>query len=115
MKLVWNNWIVFMVWVVLGTGGIALVWFPAQAPGWVLAGLATTAWPWVVARRGARGTALGSAVAWGALALALGGVAQVVGWREPYASGRSGAGQWAYLSVLATLAALISVFNARRP
>src|SRR5207249_10599305 len=95
--------------------GVALSWVPEQAPAWVLGGLATTSWPLVVAWRAARGTALRAAVAWGALAIVLGAVAQGIGLGEPLASSRPGAGTWAYLSALATLAALISVFNARRP
>jgi hypothetical protein len=49
------------------------------------------------------------------LAVVLGVVAQGVGLGEPGTGGRPGSGHWAYLSALATLAALISVFNARRP
>ena len=64
---------------------------------------------------GERGTALGAAVIWAGLAVGLGLVSQVVAWSEPLASGRPLAGHWTYLSALATLAALISVLNARTP
>lgn len=100
---------------ILAAGGVALVWVPEQAPGWVLGGLATVAWPLGVAWRAARGTALRATVGWAVLAVVLGMVAQGVGRGEPLIDGRPGAGHWAYLSALATLAALLSVFNARRP
>jgi hypothetical protein len=100
---------------VLVVGGIVLARDAERAPGWVLGGLATAVWPLVVAWRAARGTALRAAVVWGALAIVWGMVAQGRGLGESLAGGRPGAGHWAYLSALATLAALISVFNARRP
>jgi hypothetical protein len=100
---------------ILAAGGAALIGSPERAPGWVLGGLVTVAWPLAVAWRAARGTALRAPIVWGALAAFLGGVAQGVALGEPLAGGRPGAGHWAYLSALATLAALISVFNARRP
>ena len=49
------------------------------------------------------------------LAVGLGIAAQLGAWDDPPASGRVVAGYWAYLSVLATLAGLISVLNARTP
>jgi hypothetical protein len=100
---------------ILAAGGVVLAWDPERAPGWVLGGLVTAAWPLGVAWRAARGTALRATVVWAALAVVLGVMAQGVGLGEPLAGGRPGAGHWAYLSALATLAALISVFNARRP
>src|SRR5690242_19512323 len=88
-------------------------------PGWVTMlgglGLATTAGPMFQAGREVRGTGLRWAWGWGTAALGLGLIAQVVAWGEPPESGRPGAGHWTYLSALATLAALMSVFNARRP
>lgn len=45
----------------------------------------------------------------------LGLIAQGMGWREPISTGRPIAGHLTYLSVLATLAALLSVLNARSP
>ena len=65
--------------------------------------------------RGANGTALRPAVIWGGVALLLALVSQSIALTEPLATGRPMAGHWAYLSVLATLAALISVLNARTP
>ncbi|HMB06234.1 MAG TPA: hypothetical protein VKP69_21180 [Isosphaeraceae bacterium] len=96
-------------------GGLALLVRPDQAPWAVGLGLATAFGPVARARRAARGTALGSAVAWAGVAVGLGLVAQVSALAEPLATGRPGAGHWAYLSALATLAALLSVLNARRP
>ena len=105
----------WVAWMVLVVGGAALVRWPARAPVVVGLALATAFVPWIRGWRGARGTALRSALAWGGLALVLGMAAQVRAWSEPWASGRPGAGQWAYLATLAALAGLISVFNARRP
>jgi hypothetical protein len=45
----------------------------------------------------------------------MGLAAQVFAWQEPLASGRPIAGHLAYLSSLATVAALISIFGARTP
>ena len=63
----------------------------------------------------ARGTALRPALVWAALAIAAAIAAQAVGWGEPIAAGRPGAGRLTYLSTLAALAALGSVLNARAP
>ena len=99
----------------LACGGGAVVWAPAWAPLWVALALVTTAWPLREAWRATRGTALRGAVAWVLLAVGLGIAAQIGAWGEAPASGRVLAGYWAYLSVLATLAGLISVLNARTP
>ena len=102
-------------WITLVAGGVSLLFWPGRAPAWVLFALLTTSRPLLQARRWARGTALGSVVAWTAIAVVLGALAQ---WRAigvPTSTGRPAAGAWAYLSALATLAALISAFNARRP
>src|SRR4051812_38794079 len=100
---------------VLTAGAVALVWVPELAPGWVFGALMTAAWPLAVALRVARGAEVGGGVTWGLLGVVVGMVGQGGGVREPLAGGRRGAGHWACLSALATLAALISVFNARRP
>jgi hypothetical protein len=101
--------------ILLAVAGGALFWAPGPAPAAIAAALATASWPIARAWRGARGTALRSAVIWGAVAVALGIVSQVLGATEPLGSGRPGAGHLTYLSVLATLAALTSVLNARTP
>ena len=55
------------------------------------------------------------ALVWAALAIAAAIAAQLVGWGEPIAEGRPGAGRLTYLSTLAALAGLGSVLNARAP
>jgi hypothetical protein len=92
---------------------IALV--PDRAPPALALVLLSTAWPWSRAWRSARGTALRPALVWVALAVLAATAAQAVGWGEPVAAGRPWAGRLTYLSTLATLAALVSVLNARAP
>lgn len=99
----------------MALGGLALAVDPAGAPLGVGLGVASTFRPWLGAWRGSAGTALRPAVVWAGIALSLGAVSQVVAWFEPAASGRPTAGHVVYLAVLATLAALGSVLNARRP
>ncbi len=99
----------------LACGGGAVAMAPGWAPLWVALALVTTAWPLWEAWRAARGTALRGAVFWVILAVGLGIAAQIGAWDDPPSSGRVVAGYWAYLSVLATLAGLISVLNARTP
>ena len=99
----------------LACGGGAVVFSAGWAPLWVALALVTTAWPLWEAWRATRGTALRGAVVWVMLAVSLGLAAQVGAWGVSPASGRVVAGYWAYLSVLATLAGLISVLNARTP
>jgi hypothetical protein len=52
---------------------------------------------------------------WGGLALACFAIAQLVSLSEPLAAGRPLAGRITYVAVLALLAALVSVLNARTP
>jgi hypothetical protein len=98
----------------LAAGG-ALLFAPEHAPAAVALALLTTIGPLRAAWRGARGTALGAAVVWAAAAIVLGIAAQAVALTEPLASGRPGAGHLTYVATLASLAALISVLNARSP
>jgi hypothetical protein len=88
---------------------------PDQAPPVLALALFSTVWPWCAAWRSARGTALRPALVWVALAVLAAIGAQAVGWAEPVAGGRPGAGRLTYLSELAILAALTSVLNARAP
>jgi hypothetical protein len=88
---------------------------PRRAPVLVLFCLASAALPWRNAWREATGTALRPALVWVALALGLSVIAQLVALIEPLSSGRPMAGRMTYLGVLAILAALISVLNARTP
>jgi hypothetical protein len=108
-------WVRAVTAIGLAAGAVALVATPEIAPAAVFLDLATTAWPLARAWRAARGTALTSAVVWAALAVALGLVSQATAWSEPLATGRPIAGHATYLATLATLAALVSVLNARTP
>ncbi len=93
----------------------AAIWLaPEYSPAVLAVVLASTARPWWDAWTSARGTALRPALVWAALAIAAAIAAQAIGWREPVAAGRPGAGRLTYLSTLAALAALGSVLNARR-
>lgn len=95
-------------------GGLVVTLRP-WAPWGALLGLVGALGTLARAYRGASGTALRPVVVWGIVAVGLGMVAQVVGLGEPWESGRPGAGHFVYLSALATVAALLTVFNARRP
>ena len=101
--------------VLMTLSALAIAIDPARAPALVLLSLASTALPWRDAWRGAAGTALRPALIWVALAVAFAVVAQVVALFEPLSSGRPLAGRLTYLCVLAILAGLISVLNARTP
>jgi hypothetical protein len=101
--------------IVLLIAGVILLVRPEQAPLAVAAALALGCGPLARAWRGARDTALRSAVLWGFAAVALGVAAQACAAVEPLAAGRPAAGHLAYVSVLAALAGLISVLNARSP
>ena len=95
---------------------LAIVIDPGRAPAVLLVGLASAGS--ALARRpgaGASGAAIRPALVWVALALALSVGAQLVALTEPLSSGRAMAGRLTYLSVLAILAALVSVLNARTP
>jgi hypothetical protein len=100
---------------ILVLSGVAIAIDPARAPGMVLISLASAAFPWRDAWRGAAGTALRPALIWVGLALALSITAQIVALTEPLSIGRPIAGRMTYLFVLAILAALTSVLNARTP
>lgn len=101
--------------ILLVAAGLAWIFVPRWAPWGVGLALATAFVPWWAAWRGARGTELWPALAWGGLALGLGLIAQGVAGTEPFETGRPMAGHLVYLSVLASFAALVSVLNARRP
>ncbi len=99
----------------LGAALACVVWWPTGAPAVVFVWLGSALWVLIKAVRAARGTALRGAVVWSLVAVVLGMAGQIVAFREPWALGRPWAGHWVYLASLAVLAALISVFNARRP
>jgi hypothetical protein len=104
-----------VIGLLLALSGVVIGIDPDHAPGLLLITLASTALPWRAAWRGAAGTALRPALIWVGLALALSAVAQIVALTEPLSTGRPMAGRMTYLFVLAILAALISVLNARTP
>lgn len=88
---------------------------PIQAPLMLFLVLLGTIRPWYQAWCFTRGTALRPVLIWVAVALTLSSIAQIVALAEPVSSGRPWAGRLTYLSVLAALAALTSVLNARVP
>jgi hypothetical protein len=88
---------------------------PARGPLVLIVLLLVSARPLLDAWHAARGTALRAALVWAALALAASVIAQAVALTEPLAGGRPLAERFTYLCVLALLAALGSVLNARAP
>jgi hypothetical protein len=99
----------------MASSALAIGIEPERAPALVLLSLASAALPWRDAWRGASGTALRPALIWVALALGASSLAQLVALTEPIASGRPLTGRLTYLAVLALLAGLVSVLNARTP
>src|SRR5262249_47983070 len=104
-----------VIGLVLILSALLIGFVPAQAPGVLALILCSTAGPWHRAWRSTRGTALRPALIWVALALVLSVMAQFAALGEPMGTGRPWAGRLTYLAVLATLAALVSVLNARAP
>src|SRR5262245_58400681 len=104
-----------VIGLLLALSALVIALIPDHAPPVLVLGLSSTAWPWYRAWRCARGTALRPALVWLALAVLAAAAAQLVGRDEPVGGGRPGAGRLTYLSALATLAALVSVLNARSP
>ncbi len=105
-----------MVIVLLLTlSALLIVIDPSRAPLGLIAVFFASACSLLDAWRLVRGTALRPALVWAALAFALGLVAQVAALNEPLASGRPITQRFTYLCVLAMLAALGSVLNARTP
>lgn len=110
------------LWLGLGLGSIpavvaasALSDGPRWGPPAALVFLALAIEPWARAWHWSRGTALRPAAAWLGLALLLGTIAELQALGEPAHLGRPWTGHWSYLCTLATLAAGISVLNARQP
>lgn len=102
-------------WVVVLAALVTSVHWSGDARVLACAALGSTAWPLWLAFRVARGTALRAAVVWAAVAVALGMVCELAASFEPWREGRPLAGHLAYLWALASLAALITVLNARMP
>jgi len=104
-----------VIGLLLAFSAIAIGVDPSRAPLVLVVVLCSTGIPWRSAWNSARGTALRPALVWAALAVTLAALAQAVAWMEPVAGGRPVTGRMTYLAVLASLAALISVLNARSP
>jgi hypothetical protein len=104
-----------VIGLLLAVSALAIGIDPGRAPALLLISVVSAASPWREAWRGATGTALRPALIWVALAMALAVLAQIIAMTEPLSSGRPVAGRLTYLCVLAILAALISVLNARTP
>ncbi len=104
-----------MIGLVLAFSALAIAVDPMHAPLALVVVLCTAVVPWLSAWNSARGTALRPALVWALLAIALAALAQAVAWTEPVMEGRPVTGRVTYLAVLASLAALTSVLNARSP
>lgn len=96
-------------------GAAVVVRWPRLAPYLVFVSLVCILILFTRAWRFASGTALRAAVAWGFVAIGLGLVSQGFAALEPLSGGRPAAGHFTYLCTLATIAALVSVLNARTP
>ena len=104
-----------LIGLLFACSALAIVIDPGHAPALVSCAIASTSLPWRKAWRGADGTAMRPALVWVAVALAVSFCTQLVALTEPLSSGRPVAGRLTYLFVLAILAALVSVLNARTP
>jgi hypothetical protein len=104
-----------LIGLLMASSALAIGIDPGRAPALLLIGLASAGFPWRAAWRGANGTALRPALIWVALALGFLAIAQLVALTEPLSSGRPMTGRMTYLSVLALLATLVTVLNARTP
>ena len=92
-----------------------LVVRPSMVPAVALAALLLSLAPLFLAWQSSRGLAIRPVVSWAFAAVCLGLISQGFALSEPLALGRPIAGHWAYLSTLATFAALISALGARKP
>jgi UDP-N-acetylmuramyl pentapeptide phosphotransferase/UDP-N-acetylglucosamine-1-phosphate transferase len=104
-----------LIGLLLVLSAVAITVDAARAPLVMIVLLSISARPLYDAWRAVRGTALRPALVWAFLALALAVIAQTTALTEPLAQGRPLAERFTYLSVLALLAALGSVLNARTP
>jgi hypothetical protein len=92
------------------------IWLlPKRSPVVLFVLIATTAWPWREAWRRIAGTALRPGLIWVAVSMTLVLLAQALAMLEPFVGGRPLAARVNYLAVLALLAALVFVLNARMP
>ena len=96
-------------------GAACLIFRRESAPAVILTTLILAVIPLRKAWRATSGTALRPALVWGGLSIGLCVLAQIVAFGESSALGRPRSDQWIYLSVLAALAGLLTVLNARTP
>ncbi len=104
-----------MTGLLLALSALMIGFVPAHAPLMLIPVLSLTLRPWYGAWIFTRGTALRPVLVWVALALVMSTLAQSAALAEPISSGRPWTGRLTYLAVLAALAALTSVLNARAP
>jgi hypothetical protein len=104
-----------VIGLLLAMSGLAIAIDPARAPLFLIVVLLVAARSLRDGWKAVRGTALRPALVWAMLALALAVIAQAAALSEPLSSGRPIAERFTYLCVLALLAALGSVLNARTP
>jgi hypothetical protein len=104
-----------VIGLLLALSALAIAIYPARAPIVLIVVLVVSARSLDDAWRAVRGTALRPALVWAILAVALAVVSQVAALTQPLATGRPLAERITYLCVLALLAALGSVLNARTP
>jgi hypothetical protein len=101
--------------VLLALSALAIAIDPVRAPLVLILALIVSSRSLVDAWRAVRGTALRPALLWAILAMALALAAQAAALTQSLATGRPLAERLTYLCVLALLAALGSVLNARTP
>ncbi len=104
-----------MIGLLLALCALAIALAPAHAPLALIVVLLVSSRALFDAWQAVRGTALRPALIWAALALSLAVIAQPAALGQTLDSGRPLAERITYLSVLALLAALGSVLNARMP
>jgi hypothetical protein len=115
MRIAYETWI-SAIWLgVLVLTGLTIVIDVSHSPLPLMLSIGAAARPWFQGWKAAQGTSLRGALVWAGLALLLAFLAQVIGSGEPVGSGQPWTGRLTYLTVLAILAALISVFGARTP
>jgi hypothetical protein len=104
-----------VIGLLLATSALAIWFDPGRGPLFLVVALSSAGHPWLTAWRWARGTALRPALVWAGLAIVLAVIAQLESLNESLEAGRPGAGRITYVAILALLAALVSVLNARSP
>ena len=107
-------WVRRLAWLSLTIGGLRLTLGGPSAPFWIGFAATTALAPLLQAWREARGTELRPAILWAALASLLAAASQFAALGESLPA-RPVSGHLTYLCAVTSLAALISVLNARTP